>query len=247
MALERERLQFRLGVCPNCGHHHRMGVEERAAYLFDSGSFKPQGRELRSSDPLDFGSGEYLREARALGREAMVYGTGKIAGKPCVAALMDFTSFGGSMGAVAGEIYCRACELSMEKRLPLLVVTTSGGARMQEGTPALLQMAKTMAALQVMSEEGIPSISLLCDPTCGGVTASFATAADVILAEPGALICFSGPRVVEQTTGMRLPPGFCSAESLFERGFVDMVVPRSGQRRILQGLIGFLSPEEVIE
>lgn len=245
IALERERLRSCLGVCPRCGHHHRLSIEERTAYLFDSGSFKLHGEELQSTDPLNFGGGEYRKAVKELAREAMVYGTGQIDGKPCVTVLMNFSSFGGSMGAVAGEIFCRACELSMEKRLPLLAVTASGGARMQEGTPALLQMAKTMAALEEMSEGDVPYISLLCDPTCGGVTASFATGSDIILAEPGALICFSGPRVVEQTTGVRLPPGFCRAESLVKRGLVDMVIPRFLQRQVLRDLIEFLSPGEV--
>jgi acetyl-CoA carboxylase carboxyl transferase subunit beta len=155
---------------------------------------------------------------------------------------MDFSVLGGSMGAVVGELFSRACRLCAAEGVPLLAVTASGGARMQEGTPALLQMAKTIAALQELEALGIGYVSLLCDPTCGGVTASFATAADVILAEPGALICFSGPRVVEQTTGIRLPPDFSQAEEHMKRGLVDLVVPRERQVQVLSGLLRFLAP-----
>jgi acetyl-CoA carboxylase carboxyl transferase subunit beta len=239
--LERAVYVSRLGVCPRCGHHHRLDARERAAFLFDPGSFEPLGLDLRTTDPLRFADGEYMREAHRAGMEAMVYGRAEIEGRPCAAALMNFTSFGGSMGTVVGEIFRRACGLSLREGLPLLVVTASGGARMQEGTPALLQMAKTVAALLALEEEGLPVISLLCDPTCGGVTAGFASYADILLAEPGALICFSGPRVVEQTTGAKPPPGFCRAEYLWERGLVDKIVPRDRQRGELARLLDLLS------
>lgn len=241
LVLERARLAAGAAVCEHCGHHHPLGLAERIAHLFDRGSFRPREERLRSSDPLGFGDGDYARAARSLGREAMVYGTAAINGAPLVAALMDFSVFGGSLGVAVGEAFCRACELSAKERLPLLVVTTSGGARMQEGTPALLQMAKVMVALAGLEEEGTGYVSLLCDPTCGGVTASFATAADVILAEPGALICFSGPRVVEQTTGMRPRKDFSRAEEHLRRGLVDQVVPRDRQRPVLSGLLRFLA------
>ncbi len=243
LVLERDRLTAGHGVCEYCGHHHSLGVEERAAYLFDPGSYRPYASKLRSADPIGFGEGEYGTAVRALRRESMVYGTASVQGSPCVVALMDFSVFGGSLGVAAGEVFCRACELSLEKRMPLLAVITSGGARMQEGTPALLQMAKAMMALDELGREGSGYVTLLCDPTCGGVTASFATAADVILAEPGALICFSGPRVVEQTTGVRPHPDFSRAESLYRHGLVDLVVPRESQRKVLGGLLGFLAGE----
>lgn len=211
-------------------------------YLFDPGSFQAAGTGLRSTDPLGFDAGRYSRQVEALPGEALVLGTGTVRGSACVAALMDFSVFGGSMGTVAGELFSRACRLCAAEGLPLLAVTASGGARMQEGTPALLQMAKTIAALQELEALGIGYVSLLCDPTCGGVTASFATAADVVLAEPGALICFSGPRVVEQTTGIMLPPGFSRAEEHMRRGLVDLVVPRERQPRVLAGLLRFLAP-----
>ncbi len=243
--MEKGRYDAGAGVCSRCGHHHRLSAEERASYLFDPGTFRPLGTEIRSTDPLDFQEGHYHKAALELDKEAMVYGAGAIAGMPCVAALMDFSVFGGSMGTAVGEIFCRACALCVESGRALIAVTSSGGARMQEGTPALLQMAKVMLALEDLAGERLPYISLLCDPTSGGVAASFATAADVILAEPGALICFSGPRVVEQTIGVSPAPGFSRAESLYERGLVDMVVPRARQREVLGVLLAFFSGEEV--
>ncbi len=237
--LERAALEEALGVCPRCGFHHRLGVRERASCLFDPGSFDPVANRLRTADPISFQEGAYLREALELGREAMVYGGATVLGAPCVAAIMDFSVFGGSMGAAAGEAFRRACALSVDRGHPLLAVTCSGGMRVQEGTPSLMQMARVMFARRELSEARIPFISLLCDPTCGGVAASFATSADIILAEPGALICFSGPRVVEQTLGIKPHPEFSRAESLLERGLVDMVVPRPRQREVIGGLLGF--------
>jgi len=239
--LEAEALRNQLGVCPSCGHHHRLAPLERASWLFDPGSFRPYRHRLRSTDPLGFYS-RYGKGAVGEGgaEEPVIYGPGSIAGRQCVATLMDFFQSGGSLGAVAGELICRAGELALRERLPLLLVTSSGGARMQEGTVALLQMAKTMVTMQDLDQAGVPTIALLCDPTCGGVTASFAYAADFILAEPGALICFSGPRVVEQAAGLRLPGDFARAERLWERGLVDMVVPRREQRKVIGDLLAFL-------
>lgn len=192
---------------------------------------------MRPTDPLGF----YARSGTESGpEEPVIYGTGSIGGSRCVAALMDFFQSGGSLGAVAGELICRAGELARREGMPLLLVTASGGARVQEGTVALLQMAKTMVTMNELHESGIPVIALLCDPTCGGVTASFAYAADFILAEPGALICFTGPRVAEQAAGIRFPEGFARAERLLERGLVDMVVPRREQRRVIGDLLAFL-------
>ncbi|MBC7229653.1 MAG: acetyl-CoA carboxylase carboxyl transferase subunit beta [Actinobacteria bacterium] len=239
LEVERAVLETALGVCPHCGYHHRMGVGDRVAYLFDPGSFLADTDEVRTSDPISFQEGAYLREALSLTGEAMLFGEAAVLGKPCVAALMDFSVFGGSMGIAVGELFRRACARSVERGYPLLAVACSGGARVQEGTPALLQMARVMFALAQLSEARLPFISLLCDPTSGGVAASFATAADVILAEPGALICFSGPRVVEQTLGIKPRPDFSRAESLLERGLVDMVVPRRRQREVIGGLLAF--------
>ncbi len=239
LVMEKSKYETNAGVCSRCGHHHRLSAEQRAAQLFDPGSFQPLGEEIRTEDPLNFQDGSYYQAALELDKEAMVYGTGAIAGMPCVAALMDFSVFGGSMGTAVGEIFRRACALCVEDRRALIAVTSSGGVRMQEGTPALLQMAKVMIALEELAGARLPCISLLCDPTCGGVAASFATAADVILAEPGALICFSGPRVSEQTIGISHATDFSRAESLYERGLVDMVVPRARQREVLAGLLAF--------
>ncbi len=238
--LEREVLRRRLGVCDICGHHFPLEPRERARFIFDAASFVPREVRLRSADPLRFASGGYAEELDRLDRESVIYGTAAVLGAPCVVVLMDFGAFGGSLGVVAGELFCRACEEAAAERVPLLAFTSSGGARMQEGTPALLQMAKTLAALESTAGRRPGYVALLCHPTCGGVTASFATAADVILAEPGALICFSGPRVVEQTTGIRLPEGFSRAEEHQERGLVDMVVPRGRQREVLGGLLAYL-------
>ncbi|MDI7252584.1 acetyl-CoA carboxylase carboxyltransferase subunit beta [Candidatus Solincola sp.] len=239
LRVEVEVLAGNLGVCPLCGHHHRLAPQERAAWLFDAGTFRPRRHRMRSTDPLGF----YAHSDDGAGpgpEEPVIYGPGNIAGRRCVAALMDFFQAGGSLGAVAGELICRAGELARSEELPLLLVTASGGARVQEGTLALLQMAKTMVTMNELHEEGIPVIALLCDPTCGGVAASFAYAADFILAEPGALICFTGPRVAEQAAGIRFPEGFARAERLLERGLVDMVVPRREQRRVIGDLLAFL-------
>lgn len=241
LEVERSGLKASLGVCPHCGFHHRISAGERAGYLFDPDSFRVADEVVLTADPLRFQDGAYRREAQGLGREVMAYGLAAVRGSSCVAALMDFSVFGGSMSTAVGEIFRRACALGVEHGLPLLAVVCSGGVRVQEGAPALMQMARVMFALEELSEAHLPFISLLCDPSCGGVTASFATAADVILAEPGALICFSGPRVVEQILGIKLEPDFSRAESLLDRGLVDMVVPRPRQREVIGGLLAFFS------
>lgn len=241
--VETEILDANLGVCPCCGHHRRLAPMERASWLFDPGTFRPSRRRLRSVGP----PGLNLPSPWVTGtgpEEPVVYGTGSIAGGRCVAALMDFFQAGGSLGAVAGELICRAGELSLSEKIPLLLVTASGGARVQEGTVALLQMAKTMVTMNDLHEAGIPVIALFCDPTSGGVAASFAYAADFILAEPGALICFSGPRVAEQAAGVRFPDELARAERLLERGLVDMVVPRREQRQVIGELLAFLGKGE---
>lgn len=239
--VEAEALAANLGVCPSCGHHRRLAPLERASWLFDPGTFRPRRHRLRSTDPLGFRvrSGEDPAP-----EEPVIYGTGSIDGGRCAAALMDFFQAGGTLGAVAGELICRAGELSLSEGIPLLLVTASGGARVQEGAVALLQMAKTMVTMNELHEAGIPVIALLCDPTSGGVAASFAYAADFILAEPGALVCFSGPRVAEQAAGIRFPEEFARAERLLERGLVDMVVPRHEQRRVIGDLLAFLEGSE---
>lgn len=239
--IERERLKRNMGICSSCGAHKRIGVNDRINYLFDGGLFREKKASIKSNDPISFPMDNYGGKIDKLEKESMVFGEGFINGQGCVAAIMDFEVYGGSLGVVAGEVFFRACSLSVELGLPLLVVTASGGARMQEGTAALVQMAKTIAALKMLEDEMLAFIALLCDPTCGGVTASFASAADFIIAEPGALICFSGPKVVEQTTGVSIPDGFCQAETLHEKGFVDMVVSRMRQKDVIGDLLRLLS------
>ncbi len=245
LPLEKSRFKLHLGVCPSCGHYHRLTPQERVDYLFDPRSFHLEAFSPLWKEPMLASKEEAMKESIHQQKEAMVWGRGEIESQACVAVIMDFTAYGGSLGAAVGELFYRACDLCLKSGNPLLIVTASGGARVQEGTLALLQMAKTMVGMTLLKEAGIPSISLLCDPTCGGVTASFATAADFILAEPGALICFSGPRVVEQTTGVQLPADFSRAEKLYERGLVDCVVPRIRQRPVIGELLAFLRGKEV--
>lgn len=233
-------------VCSRCGHHHRLSAAERIALLVDADTFQPLFEELRSQDPLNFCDlepySDRLRRAeeRTGLSEAVVVGTARLHDTPIALACMEFAFLGGSMGIVVGERLARLVELALEQRLPLLVITASGGARMQEGIYALYQMAKTTAVLRRYSEAGLPYFSLLTDPTSGGVTASFATLADVILAEPGALVCFTGPRVIEQTMNRILPPGAQRAETLLERGMIDAIVPRAQQREKLRQLLLYL-------
>ncbi|MFZ4100148.1 MAG: acetyl-CoA carboxylase, carboxyltransferase subunit beta [Chlamydiia bacterium] len=242
-----DEFQARWGVCPYCQHHHRLRATERLALLLDEGSFAPQFEELQSRNPLQFVDLEpYDRrlvsaKKKSALSEAVLVGEGKLHGMQIAVACMDFAFLGGSMGTVVGERIARIIEVAIEKRLPLLVITASGGARMQEGIFALYQMAKTTAVLQRFAAAKLPYISLLTDPTSGGVTASFATLADVILAEPGALICFTGPRVIEQAMGCILPKGVQRAEFLLERGMIDAIVMRAQQKETLHRILRYLA------
>lgn len=237
-------------VCPRCGHHFRLSAERRVEVLADPGSFRQLSGQVHPVDPLHFTDTEpypeRLRRAQAkTGRpDAILTGTATLHGLPVTLAVMDFAFSGGSMGSVVGEEIARAAEHAAESRTPLLLVAASGGARMQESALSLMQMAKTTVALEALSGRGVPYISLLTDPTTGGVTASFATIADVIIAEPGALIGFAGPRVIQQTIRQNLPEGFQRAEFLLEHGMVDNVVDRREQRRHLAGLLGVLTRQE---
>ena len=237
-------------VCPRCGHHFRLSAERRVEVLADPGSFRQLSGQVHPVDPLHFTDTEpypeRLRRAQAkTGRpDAILTGTATLHGLPVTLAVMDFAFSGGSMGSVVGEEIVRAAEHAAESRTPLLLVAASGGARMQESALSLMQMAKTTVALEALSGRGVPYISLLTDPTTGGVTASFATIADVIIAEPGALIGFAGPRVIQQTIRQNLPEGFQRAEFLLEHGMVDNVVDRREQRRHLAGLLGVLTRQE---
>jgi acetyl-CoA carboxylase carboxyl transferase subunit beta len=227
-----EEMARNMRVCPTCGHHFAVGARERLDQLAGVEGWRELWPELRASDPLHFfdlsSYAERARkaeEATGLG-EAMVTADLAVAGQPCVAAVMDFGFMGGSMGAVVGEKVARACDRAADRGLPLVVVTSSGGARMQEGVLALMQMAKTTVAFDVLGELGLPIVMVLAHPTTGGVWGSFAALGDVTYAEPGALIAFSGPRVIEQTTREKLPPDFGRSETQLYNGQVDAVVDR---------------------
>ncbi|RDV82099.1 acetyl-CoA carboxylase, carboxyltransferase subunit beta [Ammonifex thiophilus] len=229
-----------LKVCQKCNYHFRLTAQERLQFTLDEGSFKEFDRDLVANNPLAFpGYEEKLaaaREATGL-MEAIVTGEGTIGGYPVVIGVLDSRFIMGSMGAAVGEKLARAAEAALAQRLPLLVFVASGGARMQEGVVSLMQMAKTAAALEALSQARVPYISVLTDPTTGGVAASFGMLGDVILAEPGALIGFTGPRVIEQTIRQKLPEGFQRAEFLLERGMLDMVVHRKQMRSVLVRLL----------
>jgi acetyl-CoA carboxylase carboxyl transferase subunit beta len=232
-----------LKVCQKCGYHFRLTADERLALLLDPDTFQERDAELEPLDPLDFvaGTDSYQTKLQKTQiktghREAVIYGAGRIEDLPVVVAVCDFDFLGASMGSVFGEKIARAAALALERRAPLLTVSASGGARMHEGIFSLMQMAKTTAALVALSEARLPYLSLLSDPCFGGVTASYALVADVILAEPGALIGFAGPRVIEQTIRQKLPPGFQTAEFLLQHGMIDGVVPRRELRPTLTRL-----------
>ncbi|MGD2064098.1 MAG: acetyl-CoA carboxylase, carboxyltransferase subunit beta [Nitrospirota bacterium] len=231
--LYRKEIVRNLMVCPKCQYHFRISASERIALLIDDGSFEELYPDLRSKDPLRFKDTQKytdrLRKAeQASGRrEAVLCGVGEILGLPVAIAVLDFGFLAGSMGTVVGEKITRTIEQALERRIPFLCVSTSGGARMQESIFSLMQMAKTSAAVARLGEEGLPFISILTDPTFGGVTASFAMLGDIHLAEPRALIGFAGPRVIQQTIRAELPEGFQRAEFLQEHGMIDQVVERS--------------------
>jgi acetyl-CoA carboxylase carboxyl transferase subunit beta len=229
-----------LTTCPGCDYHYRMEPAERISNLADKGSFVEFSANLRSLNPIDLsGYEEKLSEAEAKTRmkDAVVTGDCTIEGKPIILGVMSFKFMGGSMGSVVGEKVSRALLKGAEEKLPVLIYTTSGGARMQEGIFSLMQMAKTASAAAELDRAGVPFFIVLCDPTTGGVTASFAMLADVIMAEPGALIGFAGPRVIEGTIRQSLPEGFQRSEFQLEKGFVDTIVSRRDQRRIISTLI----------
>jgi len=240
------QLERNLRVCPTCGHHFRMSVGERIDLLLDEGSFVERDAGLESGDPLGFHDQkpypdrlEASRIKTGL-RDAAVWGTGRIDGQVVAIGLFDFRFMGGSMGSVVGEKIARCFEAALTERIPAIVVSASGGARMQEGTLSLLQLAKTTAPLTRLDAAGVPFISVLTDPTTGGVLASFASLGDLIVAEPKALIGFAGARVASGTVGEELPEGFQTAEFLLEHGFVDQVVPRAELRTVLSRALRLL-------
>ena len=237
-------LEDNLKVCQKCGYHFRLSSGERIEYLLDPNSFQEEGADIRPLDPIEFESADERyadKLARAMAKtglpEAVVYGTGSIEDTPAVVAITDFRFIGGSMGSVYGEKIRRAAELAAERKLGLVTVSSSGGARMQEGILSLMQMAKTSAALADLAEARLPHISVLTDPCTGGVTASYATSADVVIGEPGALIGFAGPRVIEQTIKQKLPPNFQTAEFLLQHGMLDMVTPRRELKTTISRLL----------
>ena len=232
-------------ICPKCRYPFRISARDRVASLVDEGSFEEREANLRSKDPLGFKDTKRYTDRLKAARgktgleEAIVTGLGRIGGHPVALAVFEFSFLGGSMASVVGEKLTRTIELAIDKRVPLLVVSASGGARMQEGILSLMQMAKTSAALQRLSQERLPYISLLTDPTTGGVTASFAMLGDIILAEPRALIGFAGPRVIAETIRQPLPEGFQRSEFLLEHGQLDLVVERRELRETLRRILAF--------
>lgn len=235
-----EVLQRNLKVCPKCHYHFPLNARERIDLLVDSGSFQEFDAELSSTNMLDFpGYQEKLHQAQELTglNEAIVTGIASIDDQNLVLGIMDSGFMMASMGAVVGEKVCRAAEKAMRLSCPLLICSCSGGARMQEGMVALMQMARTSAVLAKFHQAGLLYISLLTHPTTGGVSASFASQADIILAEPGALIGFAGPRVIKQTIGQKLPPSFQSSEFLLEHGMIDLLLQRAKLRATLGGLL----------
>jgi acetyl-CoA carboxylase carboxyl transferase beta subunit len=238
-----DELDAALWVCPHCGHYFAMRARARIASLADEGSFSEEAADLRSEDPLDFFDlrpyAERLAEAEmktGLG-EAMVIGQAAMDGHGCELAVMDFAFMGGSMGSVVGEKFSRACDSAAHRAVPLVSVTASGGARMQEGILSLMQLPKTVCAVEDLHDAGQAMISVMTHPTTAGVLASFASLGDVIVAEPGALLAFTGPRVVQQTTREKLPEDFALAEQNLRFGHIDAIVPRAELRDYVTRLL----------
>ena len=241
-------LEQNLNVCPKCAHHFRITAAERLKALFDAGEYAEHYTNLTSTDPLKFTDTKPYRDRlkktiQATGmKDACVVATGRMEGIDIVVAAMEYTFIGGSMGVVVGEKITRAIEMAIQRRQPAIVISCSGGARMMEGALSLMQMAKISSALGRLDRAGLPYISLLTDPTTGGVTASFAMLGDLNIAEPKALIGFAGPRVIEQTIRQKLPAGFQRSEFLIEKGFIDLIVDRRELKaliaRVLRGMMG---------
>ena len=244
--LWKKDLEASLFCCPKCNFHFKMGARERLDMFFDGGHYLEHDAGLCSSDPLEFIDTKAYRDRlkkaeRELGvKDALITGEGMLDGKPLMMCAMEFRFIGGSMGGVVGEKIARAIDRCVDKKLPLVIVSCSGGARMMEGAISLMQLAKISAALARFDEVRKPYISILTDPTTGGVTASFAMLGDLNIAEPGALIGFAGPRVIEQTIHQKLPEGFQRAEFLLTHGMLDAIVPRREQKAYISRALGFL-------
>ena len=238
--LYKEDLRRNLSICPICGRYFRLHINKRLEQIIDAGTYKKFDLDIETSNPLNLE--DYPKKLKSLREktginEAVATGTGKINGEDVVICVMDSGFFMGSMGVVVGEKITNSVEEAIKRRLPLIIFCTSGGARMQEGVISLMQMAKTTAALTKLDEAGLLYISVLTDPTYGGVTASFASLGDIILAEPNAMIGFAGQRVIEQTIGEKLPGGFQTAEFLLEHGFIDKIVERKDLKNTLYDII----------
>jgi len=236
--------------CPKCEYHYRLTVTDRLRLLTDEGSFEEKFNHIQSKDMLNFIDTESYVErlekakVKSESSDAIMVGVCKIGGYDAAMGAMDFNFMGGSMGSVVGERLARLVEYAIEENLPLVIVSTSGGARMQESIFSLMQMAKTSAVLAKFHEKGLPYISILTNPTTGGVTASFASLGDIIIAEPQALICFAGPRVIEQTIGQKLPPGAQKSEFLLEHGMIDCIVRRHELKDKLIEFLEFFSKDD---
>jgi acetyl-CoA carboxylase carboxyl transferase subunit beta len=242
-SIYRKELEENLWICPKCDYYFRLPSALRLKILVDEDSFKEYDKNIVPADPLKFSDvmpyakrvKEYQKKTKL--NEAVMSGTAAVGGMEVVICILDFSFMGGSMGSVVGEKVCRSVERAIKNKCPLIIVSSSGGARMQEGILSLMQMAKTAAAISKLSENKLPYISLMCDPTSGGVSASFAMLGDVNVAEPKSLIAFAGPRVIKQTIKQDLPPGFQRAEFLLEHGMIDMVVERDNMRQTLIRLL----------
>jgi acetyl-CoA carboxylase carboxyl transferase subunit beta len=243
--LFKPELDANLQVCPKCGHHFRFAARDRIALLLEPG-YELVDLELRSTDPLQFTDLKPYRKRLAEAQrksglnDAIINAIGSIGAQPVVLSVMEYSFIGGSMGAVVGETIARAVDRAYDTKTPLIIVSASGGARMMEGIASLMQLAKVSAALGRLSQAKIPYISLMTDPTTGGVTASFAMLGDLNIAEPGALIGFAGPRVIEQTIRQKLPEGFQRSEFLLEHGFLDAIVPRKDLKTYLANTLAWL-------
>jgi acetyl-CoA carboxylase carboxyl transferase subunit beta len=240
-------LEENLNVCPKCEKHFRIDARTRLALLLDENEYETFDANLSSTDPLKFVDlkpySSRLRQAQhdtGL-RDAVINARGKLLGRPVVASVMEYAFIGGSMGAVVGEMITRAVERAVDSNTPLIIVSASGGARMMEGVVSLMQLAKISAALARLDKAKVPYVSVLTDPTTGGVTASFAMLGDLNIAEPGALIGFAGPRVIEQTIRQKLPPGFQRSEFLLEHGMLDAVVPRKELKPYIARALDFMA------
>ena len=238
--LYKEKVRENLNICPNCGNYFRMHINRRLELIIDEGTYKKFNIDIETTNPLELE--DYPKKLKSLREktkleEAVACGTGKIKGEEVVICIMDSGFLMGSMGVVVGEKITYAIEQAIERKLPLIIFSVSGGARMQEGIISLMQMAKTTVALTKLDEAGLLYISVLTDPTYGGVTASFASLGDIILAEPKAMIGFAGQRVIKQTIGEELPEGFQTAEFLLEHGFIDKIVERKDLKDTIYDLI----------